>query len=883
MAFRNQKSKLAILFIIALIFSSLGTAFAAGHSDIEGHWAKDEILQWTEQGKIEGYPDGTFRPNNSITRAEFIAIINRALNYEEVEEISYSDVPAGAWYASEIAKAAAAGYIAGYSDGTMRPNKSISRQEVSTIITRIDNLAGNSTEADKFIDAGDIAGWSKESVGAVAKAGFMTGYKDGTFRPLNDITRAEAVVTLNRVLESAEVTTYNQPGNYGPIVAILEHPGNVVIDAAGVSLSNMIIKGDLIITEAVGNGEVYLNNVTVEGDTFVNGGGADSIYFRNFSGETVEVNVASGNVRVVAEGETKVTNVNMKSGGKLENNSAVGSGFSNVTVSEKASIVLKGSYESVDVVASGSDINVESGAINTVNVGSGVAEESTNITLGENAGVGTLNVNGNVSVSGSGNIISANIAADNTNLDLKSGNVEALTVAENILNANVNTTADVVISNLIANGAVSIKGEAVVKRAIVAAENVILEKAPEESLVKEGVTTNLGGEEKAGDKSDNDIENAKSEVSKRVKERQEEVSKPAPTEPKDDSGSGGGGGGAAPGPSDPDPSDPVDPVDPGDEVSPAREAMVEFLAGIAGIYYTTDTDELVGVLEDFRDDNRYTVRKLFGEDFTADDVIEFLIATRDKLPSVVNSDINGLVTVFAGNDDEIKEQMYIWLKEAMLEVVKEDGGDFEHFKTKLANIGWSTDLLVEQQEELADVVDQGGKAELALGKAFVRSQTELIGKETDGSNTTFSISILGRNPLGEAALLFDWHSSNEDVAEMEGGGPTLTAKNNGKTTITAELEWAGEEVWILKFDVRVVDDSIEIVNGDENGEVPSDRIERLAYELSKMHSYLDEDDKQHIRAAREKLQGLTEDPADYRWDDVIEPLLTNQVEALYSK
>ncbi len=181
----------------------LAAGTAAGElTDISNHWAADTIAKWVNAGLSKGYPDGTFRPNNSITRAEFITLVNKAFNMTAKAEIDFTDVPADAWYYEEVAKAKASGYIEGYPDNTMRPDNPISRQEVAVVLLNIEGLIADIGAAAKFKDADLIPAWSRGAVGAVAAVGYMGGYPDGTFQPVNNITRAEAVVTLENVLSS---------------------------------------------------------------------------------------------------------------------------------------------------------------------------------------------------------------------------------------------------------------------------------------------------------------------------------------------------------------------------------------------------------------------------------------------------------------------------------------------------------------------------------------------------------------------------------------------------------------------------------------------------------------------------------------------------------
>src|SRR5450830_1859425 len=201
-AFRNFKRGIAILAIVCMMFALMpANTFAFQATDISGHWAQVKIQSWIDKGLIKGYPDGTFKPDQDITRAEFMALVNRAFGYTAVAPITYTDVKAGSWYAPEVAKAQAAGYITGYPDGTMKPENPITREEVATIVARIKNLTSDANAADKYTDASKIGSWSKGQVGAVTYAKIMQGYPDGSFKPQGLMTRAEVVVASDNALQ----------------------------------------------------------------------------------------------------------------------------------------------------------------------------------------------------------------------------------------------------------------------------------------------------------------------------------------------------------------------------------------------------------------------------------------------------------------------------------------------------------------------------------------------------------------------------------------------------------------------------------------------------------------------------------------------------------
>ena len=150
---------------------------------------------------IMGYPDGTVQPEGQITRAEACTIFFRLLtdssrDYYFARTNDYSDVNRGDWFNNAISTLSNAGIVTGYNDGTFRPNQPITRGEMAKIIANFANLkSGGKTFTD-------LAGhWSKSYVELAAGNGWIAGYPDGSFRPDQKITRAETVTMINRVLD----------------------------------------------------------------------------------------------------------------------------------------------------------------------------------------------------------------------------------------------------------------------------------------------------------------------------------------------------------------------------------------------------------------------------------------------------------------------------------------------------------------------------------------------------------------------------------------------------------------------------------------------------------------------------------------------------------
>jgi len=151
---------------------------------------------------IVGYPDGNVKPQGNITRAEVATIFFRMLTDESRNEFwsqnsGYSDVTINKWFNNAISTLANGGILTGYADGTFKPNANITRAEFATMAVRF--FSSSYDGEDLFPDINKH--WAKDYINTAAKEGIINGYEDGTFRPDQPITRAEAMTIVNRVLE----------------------------------------------------------------------------------------------------------------------------------------------------------------------------------------------------------------------------------------------------------------------------------------------------------------------------------------------------------------------------------------------------------------------------------------------------------------------------------------------------------------------------------------------------------------------------------------------------------------------------------------------------------------------------------------------------------
>lgn len=194
--------KFVVPLSIALIGTNTIISNAINITDINGHWANNEITKFVNNNYILGYEDNTFKPNNSITRAEFVSILNRVFNLTTSSGKVFNDTN-NHWAKQAIDIAVTNGVCNGKSNNLFYPNDKLTRQEASVMLSNYLKL--QDTQLDKinsFYDSHTISDWALYSIEGMLEKGFMNGYPTGLLKPLNNITRAEAVVLINNVISN---------------------------------------------------------------------------------------------------------------------------------------------------------------------------------------------------------------------------------------------------------------------------------------------------------------------------------------------------------------------------------------------------------------------------------------------------------------------------------------------------------------------------------------------------------------------------------------------------------------------------------------------------------------------------------------------------------
>lgn len=260
-----RKRIFAALLALAVTAGSLALPAQAAFTDTAGHWAETAITKWSEEYSIiGGYDDGTFRPDNSITRGAFAGILDRFLKFQTASPAgTFSDL-AGSYWEDAILKLHASGVYLG-NNGAALAGDTITRQQAVAMIGRAFDITGESTTV-YYLDAEQVSSYALPYLAEMSARGYITDSSDGYFRPTEAITRAEIVTILDNMIEALVQTnvTYSR-----------DVEGTVMVNSAeGAALRDMTIAGDLIVAPGV-SGPVTLENVTVQGAV------------RNFSGAEI--------------------------------------------------------------------------------------------------------------------------------------------------------------------------------------------------------------------------------------------------------------------------------------------------------------------------------------------------------------------------------------------------------------------------------------------------------------------------------------------------------------------------------------------------------------------------------------------------------------------
>lgn len=326
-------------------------ADAASFSDISKHWAQSDILKAAEKGIVSGYSDGTFKPDRAVTRAEFTTMLNKALGNNGTTDSVFSDVANGVWYFDQVCKGVSAGYISGYADGTFKPSNTITRLEASVMLARIVPTYGYADDISKYKDGSSVPNWAQDSMKRIVGKGYLSTYGDNMLHGTDSLTRAQAVRVIMSMLDKEKIISNNQ-----------------TVVQNNVTLKSMIFVNRISVGTAVGDGKVTLNDCMVLGTLNVEGGGKspNGVIINDSRIANCLVNRSNQEVRVIAQGDSTVLRLTVGQIARLESynltgGSSFGKGFQTVNMTRAADLTVSCDLDLLEIEAEKCDITIAKG------------------------------------------------------------------------------------------------------------------------------------------------------------------------------------------------------------------------------------------------------------------------------------------------------------------------------------------------------------------------------------------------------------------------------------------------------------------------------------------------------------------------------------------
>lgn len=287
---KNLLFKVVSMVIVVTMIASMGmTAFALEYRD-DGYWANEAIDAAKATGLLHGKDaSGDIDSEANLTRAEMAAVMVRAFGASVKADVSnYVDLDPSAWYYSEFSKAIQMRIFEGDGTGHMYPNDSITREELFTVVARALVLNSSDHSAlNKFKDSSKISSWALGYMSVMAEKSYVNGDDLGNIKPKSYITRAEFAQVMYNIFG----TNYIPSGS----VSDKTYNGSLMIRGEDISLTNIVVNGDLIIGDGANLGKMNLTNVKITGRLVVRG--TKTIKLKDTTvGEMVVVNNYSNTV-----------------------------------------------------------------------------------------------------------------------------------------------------------------------------------------------------------------------------------------------------------------------------------------------------------------------------------------------------------------------------------------------------------------------------------------------------------------------------------------------------------------------------------------------------------------------------------------------------------
>lgn len=276
----SGKRRILSVFLVLILIIGIGNISFAQLSDIESHWAKDEILKLIEEKIILGYPDGTYKPDKTISWGELYIIVNRILNLN--------------------------------AENVQNPDEPINRGEAVKVLGQAFRIKNDDSNIKLgFSDEDRISEDLIDYLKGMKEGKYISGYTDGSFKPENIITRAEIAKVINSMCEKIYGSAQVYTGTVN---------GNMIVNGSEINLKDAVVKGDLYIA---GVNSFKGENIKVEGRVIILGGTKGTVVFTNSTISKIIVDREGVNLELkgtnIKELEVLSKNVAVKSDSKIEN------------------------------------------------------------------------------------------------------------------------------------------------------------------------------------------------------------------------------------------------------------------------------------------------------------------------------------------------------------------------------------------------------------------------------------------------------------------------------------------------------------------------------------------------------------------------------------
>ena len=299
------KRLLALLLVVLMLCPQ---TYALAATDLSGHWCRREIEAFLSKDLVRGYPDGGFHPDATVTRAEFIRMVNSTFGFVREGTATFTDVKEGDWYSADLAAAARTGWFSGMPDGSALPQATITRQEAAKLLVSMLEEKRPGSFA-MFTDGRQVADWARDYVETAGALGIIEGFPDGTYRPTRYLTRAETVKMLSNIAQQI----YSAAGIY--------HTDRVersaVVLCGGVTLRGAVIKGNLYVSESCA-GSLDLTDCTVEGSIVILGAAARAVTLRGSSVREILLRSDAANTEITVGSGSKVDLITANAAASIE-------------------------------------------------------------------------------------------------------------------------------------------------------------------------------------------------------------------------------------------------------------------------------------------------------------------------------------------------------------------------------------------------------------------------------------------------------------------------------------------------------------------------------------------------------------------------------------